>query len=105
MQIVFIILAVISLLLVIMAVVILIGKGDDFIVGYNIASKKTQKMYEIRRLRIIVGILLILISILLPSIAVLLIKGYNEMVMTALPALIFVLIAGTFTATHFWVKK
>ena len=101
----FTILAVISLLLVIVAVVIMLGRGDDFIVGYNIASRKTRDMYRIKRLRIIVGILLLLIAALLPTIAALLIMGYKEIVMTSFPATAFILIAATFTVSHFWAKK
>ena len=101
----FIILSVISLLIVVVAVVIMLGRGDDFIVGYNIASKKTRDMYDIRRVRVIVGILLMLIAMALPAIAAMLIMGYKELVMTTLPAIVFVLIAATFTASHLWAKK
>jgi hypothetical protein len=101
----FIILSVISLLIVVVAVVIMLGRGDDFIVGYNIASKKTRDMYDIRRVRVIVGVLLMLISMALPAIAAMLIMGYKELVMTTLPAIVFVLIAATFTASHLWAKK
>lgn len=102
---VFIILSVISLLIVVVAVVIMLGRGDDFIVGYNIASKKTRDMYDIRRVRVIVGVLLMLIAMALPAIAAMLIMGYKEWVMTTLPAIVFVLIAATFTASHLWAKK
>lgn len=101
----FIILSVISLLIVVVAVVIMLGRGDDFIVGYNIASKKTRNMYDIRRVRVIVGVLLMLIAMALPAIAAMLIMGYKELVMTTLPAIVFVLIASTFTASHLWAKK
>lgn len=101
----FIILSVISLLIVVVAVVIMLGHGDDFIVGYNIASKKTRDMYDIRRVRVIVGVLLMLIAMALPAIAAMLIMGYKELVMTTLPAIVFVLIAATFTASHLWAKK
>ena len=101
----FIILSVISLLIVVVAVVIMLGHGDDFIVGYNIASKKTRDMYDIRRVRVIVGVLLMLIAMALPAIATMLIMGYKELVMTTLPAIVFVLIAATFTASHLWAKK
>lgn len=101
----FIILSVISLLIVVVAVVIMLGRGDDFIVGYNIASKKTRDMYDIRRVRVIVGVLLMLIAMALPAIAAILIMGYKELVMTTLPAIVFVLIAATFTASHLWAKK
>ena len=101
----FIILSVISLLIVVVAVVIMLGRGDDFIVGYNLASKKTRDMYDIRRVRVIVGVLLMLIAMALPAIAAMLIMGYKELVMTTLPAIVFVLIASTFTASHLWAKK
>lgn len=101
----FIILSVISLLIVVVAVVIMLGRGDDFIVGYNIASMKTRDMYDIRRVRVIVGVLLMLIAMALPAIAAMLIMGYKELVMTTLPAIVFVLIAATFTASHLWAKK
>ena len=101
----FIILSVISLLIVVVAVVIMLGRGDDFIVGYNIASKKTRDMYDIRRVRVIVGVLLMLIAMAWPAIAAMLIMGYKEWVMTTLPAIVFVLIAATFTASHLWAKK
>ena len=101
----FIILSVISLLIVVVAVVIMLRRGDDFIVGYNIASKKTRGMYDIRRVRVIVGVLLMLIAMALPAIAAMLIMGYKELVMTTLPAIVFVLIAATFTASHLWAKK
>lgn len=105
MQVAFTILAVISLIILVVAVVIMIGRGDDFIVGYNIASKKTRDMYHIKRVRIIVGILLVLIAIALPVLAALLVMGYKEIVMNVFPALAFVLIAATFTVSHLWAKK
>jgi len=101
----FIILCAISLLIVIVAVVIMAGRGDDFIVGYNTASKKTRDRYHTGRVRVIVGVLLIVIALALPVLAVLLVKGYTELVMTVFPPLAFVLIAATFTLSHLWAKK
>jgi hypothetical protein len=46
-----------------------------------------------------------LIAMALPAIAAMLIMGYKELVMTTLPAIVFVLIAATFTASHLWAKK
>ena len=105
MKLVFIILSVISLIILAAAIVIMLGRGDDLIAGYNIASNKSRDMYRIKRLRIIVGILLTLIAAALPVMAFLLIMGYAGVVLTAFPALAFVLVAGTFTAAHFWAKK
>ncbi len=101
----FIILSGVSLVLLVMAVVILIGKGDSLIAGYNTASRKAQEVYDRKRVRILVGVLLIAIAIALPVFGLLLVYGYKEVVMTAFPATAFVLIAAAFTVSHFWVKK
>ena len=105
MQLVFIILALIALLIAGVAIVIMLGRGDDYIVGYNIASSNSRDMYDTKRLRIVVGVLLLLIAAALPIFAALLIMGHIALVMIAFPALAFILIAGTFTVMHFWVKK
>ena len=46
----------------IIAIVILIGKGDWLIAGYNTASKEEKEKVNIKRLRLIVGILFLLIA-------------------------------------------
>ncbi len=101
----FVILSVVSLIFLVMAVIILSGKGDSLIAGYNTASREAQDVYHKRRVRILVGVLLIVISLALPLFGYLLIRGYKEVVMVALPATAFVIITAAFVAAHFWVKK
>ena len=48
-----------------MAIVILAGKGDWMIAGYNTASKEEKETVNIKRLRLILGILLLIIAPLL----------------------------------------
>ena len=105
MEVAFYILAAISVLMLVAAVLILIGKGDDFIVGYNLASNKTRSYYHTRRVRIIAGVFLIVLAALLPTLAVLLIKGYNELVKSIIPVAIFVLFLAVFFLTQFWARK
>ena len=69
----FVILGVVSLLLLIMAIIILSGKGDSLIAGYNTASREAQDVYDKRRVRILVGVLLIVIGLVLPAFGLLLI--------------------------------
>ena len=102
---VFIILGIISLILLVMAVLILIGKGDSLIAGYNMASREAQNVYDRHRVRVIVGVLLILVAMALPIYGILLILGYKELVLTSLPVIVFVLVTATFTTAHFWAKK
>ena len=105
MELAFIILSVISLLMVVVAIAILIGKGDDFIVGYNLASSKTRGWYHERRVRILAAALLLIIAVALPLVATLMIKGYKLLVMKYLPSSVVLLLVTTFIVAHFWVRK
>ena len=55
---------IIAALLVVMSIVILIGKGDWLISGYNTASPEERAQYNIRRLRLVIGLGSIAISVL-----------------------------------------
>ncbi len=51
-------LCIVALILVVLGIVIIIGKGDKLIAGYNTKSKRRRGMYHIQRLRsVIAGIL------------------------------------------------
>jgi len=101
----FVILGVVSLVLLIMAIIILSGKGDSLIAGYNTASREAQDVYDKRRVRILVGVLLIVIGLVLPAFGLLLILGYKDLVLVAFPATAFIIIAATFATAHLWAKK
>ena len=101
----FVVLCLTALVLIIMAIAILIGKGDSLIAGYNTASRDAQNVYHKSRVRIIVGTLLILVALSLPAFGLLLALGYKELVLIAIPATAFVLITATFIVAHFWAKK
>lgn len=54
-----IIFSVISLMLVLLAVVILTGKGDGFIAGYNTAKEEERKQFNMKRLRAVVAVMIL----------------------------------------------
>ena len=56
---------ILAVVLVVMAIVTLSGKGDWLIAGYNTASKEEKEMVNIKRLRLILGVLLLIIAPLL----------------------------------------
>ena len=57
----FILLLIISLIVLVLAVIILSGKGDNLIAGYNTSTKEEKEKYNIKRARICIeGMLLIL---------------------------------------------
>ena len=57
-----IVLIIVAAILVIMRIIILIGKGDNLIAGYNTASKEDRAQYNIKRLRGLIGGLLIILA-------------------------------------------
>lgn len=61
-----IVLIILAALLAIMGVVILIGKGDNLIAGYNTASREEKAKSNIKRLRILVGGLLVVLAPMMP---------------------------------------
>ena len=54
-----IVLLIVAAPLLIMGIVILVGKGDNLIAGYNTASKEEKSLYNIKRLRGLIGGLLV----------------------------------------------
>lgn len=48
---------------IVMAVLLLLGKGDMLIAGYNTASPEKRSHYNIRRLRLLIAVLLIVVSV------------------------------------------
>ena len=57
-----IVLIVVAAVLVILGILILIGKGDNLIAGYNTASKQEREQYNIKRLRGLIGSLLVVLA-------------------------------------------
>lgn len=55
-------LAAMAVLFATMGIVILIGKGDNLIAGYNTASKEERAKYDIKRLRGLIGGLLLVLA-------------------------------------------
>ena len=51
-----------SILFVSLALIILFGKGDKLIAGYNSANEEERRKYDMRRLRLVTGVALILVA-------------------------------------------
>lgn len=56
---------IIDIILVIFAGLIMFGKGDFLIAGYNTSSKEKKEKVNIKRLRLVIGVFLIIVAILL----------------------------------------
>ncbi len=62
----FILLVWVSIVLVLLGVIVLIGKGDMLISGYNTLPTEKKAQYDVKRLRRVTAMLLFVIAIMLP---------------------------------------
>ena len=60
-----VVLIIVALVCAVMGILVLIGKGDNLIAGYNAASKEDRERYDIKRLRGLIGGLMIVLAPLL----------------------------------------
>ena len=96
-----IVLIIVAAILVIMGVLILIGKGDNLIAGYNTASKEEKAKYNVKRLRGLIGGLLIVLAPMM-----FLLNGEDTMAATwSFAALVFVLCIVVVILANTWAKK
>jgi hypothetical protein len=51
------------ILFIVLAIILLMGKGDMLIAGYNTASEEERKTIDIKRLRIVMAILMVITAI------------------------------------------
>lgn len=96
-----IVLIIVAATLLIMGIIILIGKGDNLIAGYNTASKEEKSQYNIKRLRGLIGGILVVLA---PMMLLLLGKEslaatLSFVVLTFVLCIIMVILANT------WAKK
>ena len=92
---------IVAVLMAIMGIVILIGKGDNLIAGYNTASKEERAKCNIKRLRYLTGGFLVVLA---PMMILLIMQGTIEaigifMALTMILCFIVLVLANT------WAKK
>ena len=96
-----IVLIILATIMLIMGIIILIGKGDNLIAGYNTASKEERSKYNIQRLRGLIGGFLLILA---PMMVFLLSEesltaGVSFVALTFVLCIVLVILANT------WAKK
>ena len=96
-----VVLVILALVFAVMGILILVGKGDNLIAGYNTASREEREKIDIKRLRVLVGGLLIVLAPLM-----ILLLG-NETMASAgsFGAIVFVLCIVVVILANTWAKK
>lgn len=88
-----------AVLFLVLALVVYFGKGDWLIAGYNTASKKERAQYNIKRIRLIITLLMLLSAV---FVVVLLYFPYFSIVAT--PIFVVITLIGVVLANT-WAKK
>jgi len=95
-----VVLFIVAAIILIMGVVILLGKGDNLIAGYNTASKAEREEYDIKRLRGLIGGMLIALG---PTTLVLLEESLTSTI--SFIALTFILCIVVVILANTWARK
>ena len=96
-----VVLVIVALVCAVLGILILLGKGDNLIAGYNTASKEEREQIDIKRLRMLVGGLLIVLA---PMIVLMLGKESMESSWSFVD-IVFVLCIVVVILANTWAKK
>lgn len=98
---------IVTAILLLVALLIRVGKGDKLIAGYNTASEKERAKYDITRLRRVISWCLILITALLwlPNLIRALTDHVKPVVYFIWSTLILVVVVATLILANTWAKK
>lgn len=97
------VLSAISLLMIVLAVVIMTGKGDGLIAGYNTTREEKREQYNIKQLRAVVAVLILFTLAFVWFVA--LIDDSVITMLVGLPVLFFVYLAGIIITNRSRKKK
>ena len=96
-----IVLIIIAAIMAIMGIIVLIGKGDNLIAGYNTASKAEREQYHIKRLRGLIGGLLVVLA----PMTVLMLREETFTATWSFVGLTFILTIIVVVLANTWAKK
>ena len=90
-----------AVLLGVMGLIILFGKGDKLIAGYNTASKEEREQVNVKRLRLLMGGFMVVLAIL----AFLIIEEESVTSVMGFGAVMLVLAFVVIALANSWAKK
>ena len=93
--------SVVTAIVIVLCAIILAGKGDFLIAGYNTASKEERQKYDIKRFRLVVAIMALL-TILICWIPLL---TESIVVTLCVPILALIIVFGGILFVNSWCKK
>ena len=91
-----------AVMFLVLAVIFLMGKGDMLIAGYNTASEEERKTIDIKRLRIVMAILMVITAILCAIVPLI---GDNKNSLLAAAGIFVAIIFVGIIIANTWTKK
>ena len=91
-----------AILFIVLAIILLMGKGDKLIAGYNTASEEERKKVDIKRLRIVMAILMVITAVFCATLP--LVDNNKTSQLAATGIFIAITIVGVIVANT-WAKK
>ena len=91
-----------SILFIVLAIILLMGKGDKLIAGYNTASEEEREKVDIKRLRIVMAILMVITAVFC---AILPLIGNNKTSQLAAAGIFIAITIVGIIVANTWAKK
>ena len=91
-----------SILFIVLAIILLMGKGDMLIAGYNTASEEERNKVDIKRLRIVMAILMVITAVFC---AILPLIGNNKTSQLAAAGIFIAITIVGIIVVNTWAKK
>ena len=91
-----------SILFIVLAIILLMGKGDMLIAGYNTASEEERNKIDIKRLRIVMVILMVITAVFC---AILPLIGNNKTSQLAAAGIFIAITIVGIIVPNTWAKK
>ena len=91
-----------SILFIVLAIILLMGKGDMLIAGYNTASEEERNKIDIKRLRIVMVILMVITAVFC---AILPLIGNNKTSQLAAAGIFIAITIVGIIVANTWAKK
>ena len=91
-----------SILFIVLAIILLMGKGDKLIAGYNTASEEERNKVDIKRLRIVMAILMVITAVFC---AILPLTGNNKTSQLAAAGIFIAITIVGIIVANTWAKK
>jgi small neutral amino acid transporter SnatA (MarC family) len=91
-----------SILFIVLAIILLMGKGDKLIAGYNTASEEEREKVDIKRLRIDMAILMVITA---AFCAILPLLGNNKTSQLAAAGIFIAITIVGIIVANTWAKK